>query len=210
MGQCIICGTAVDGMICDSHEEDVVFEFEGSRANQLTPGRFYEGSVDGFADFGVFVDIGDSVTGLLHRSELDTRLESLDWDAGETVYVQVTDVHDNGNVDLAWSIRQAPAEFRGELVDDPEGDRLAEAEADADSGTGAAGATDPNERAAANVAAEPGIDSPTVAAEENDSDRARTRTDGNAEPEGETETNASSTDARGSEGTASQIGRAHV
>jgi RecJ-like exonuclease len=203
MGSCVICGTSVDGHICGSHEEDVVFEFEGSRANQLTPGRFYEGSVDGFADFGVFVDIGDSVTGLLHRSELDTRLESLDWDAGETVYVQVTDVHDNGNVDLAWSIRQAPAEFRGELVDDPEGDRLAEAEADADSDTGAAGATDPNERAAANVAAEPGTDSPTVAAEENDSDRARTRTDGNAEPEGETETNASSTDARGSEGTAS-------
>ena len=134
MGSCIICGTSVDGHICGSHEEDVVFEFEGSRANQLTPGRFYRGSVDGFADFGVFVDIGDSVTGLLHRSELDTRLESLDWDTGETVYVQVTDVHDNGNVDLAWSIRQGPSEFRGELVDDPEGDRLAEADAGSESG----------------------------------------------------------------------------
>jgi RecJ-like exonuclease len=192
MGSCIICGTSVDGHICGSHKEDVVFEFEGSRANQLTPGRFYRGSVDGFADFGVFVDIGDSVTGLLHRSELDTRLESLDWDTGETVYVQVTDVHDNGNVDLAWSIRQGPSEFRGELVDDPEGDRLAEA--DAGSESGAAGATDPNERAAADAAAEPGTDSPTVA-DEDDSDPARTRTDGRAETEAAAEANAGSTDA---------------
>ena len=198
MGSCIICGTSVDGHICGSHEEDVVFEFEGSRANQLTPGRFYRGSVDGFADFGVFVDIGDSVTGLLHRSELDTRLESLDWDTGETVYVQVTDVHDNGNVDLAWSIRQGPSEFRGELVDDPEGDRLAEA--DAGSESGAAGATDPNERAAANVAAEPGTDGPTVA-DEDDSDPARTRTDGRAETETAAEANAGSTDAPESETT---------
>ena len=192
MGSCIICGTSVDGHICGSHEEDVVFEFEGSRANQLTPGRFYRGSVDGFADFGVFVDIGDSVTGLLHRSELDTRLESLDWDTGETVYVQVTDVHDNDNVDLAWSIRQGPSEFRGELVDDPEGDRLAEA--DAGSESGAAGATDPNERAAAASAAEPGTDSPTVA-DEDDSDPARTRTDGRAKTETAAEANAGSTDA---------------
>ncbi|WP_049899843.1 OB-fold nucleic acid binding domain-containing protein [Halococcus agarilyticus] len=199
MGSCIICGTSVDGHICGSHEEDVVFEFEGSRANQLTPGRFYEGAVDGFADFGVFVDIGDSVTGLLHRSELDTRLESLDWDAGETVYVQVTDVHDNGNVDLAWSIRQSPREFRGELVDDPEGDRLAEAEAD--SGTGAAGATDPNERAAADSAAEPETGSPAVADDENGSDATRTRTDGNADAD-DTGTSASSTDARESGTTA--------
>ena len=198
MGSCIICGTSVDGHICGSHEEDVVFEFEGSRANQLTPGRFYRGSVDGFADFGVFVDIGDSVTGLLHRSELDTRLESLDWDTGETVYVQVTDVHDNGNVDLAWSIRQGPSEFRGELVDDPEGDRLAEA--DAGSESGAAGATDPNERAAADAAAEPGTDGPTVA-DEDDSDPARTRTDGRAETETAGEANAGSTDAPESETT---------
>lgn len=106
------------------HDEDVVFRFEGNQSSQLTPGRFYEGTVDGFADFGVFVDIGDSVTGLLHRSELDRRLESLDWDQGDTVYVQVTGVQDNGNVDLSWSIRQSPREFRAEAIDGPDGDRL--------------------------------------------------------------------------------------
>ncbi|ELZ25471.1 putative nuclease/nucleic acid binding OB-fold tRNA/helicase-type [Halosimplex carlsbadense 2-9-1] len=120
MGSCIICGKSVDGRICDLHEEDVVFEFRGNQPDQLTVDRYYRGTVDGYAEFGVFVDVGDSVTGLLHRSELDQRLESLDWESGDTVFVQVQQVRDNGNVDLGWSIRQAENEFRGTLVDDPD------------------------------------------------------------------------------------------
>ena len=128
MGSCIICGSSVDGHICDLHEEDVLFEFRGDHPNQLTTDRYYRGSVDGFAEFGVFVDIGDRVTGLLHRSELDQRLDSLDWEPGDTVFVKVKNVRDNGNIDLGWSIRQAEREFRGTLVDDPEFDtaKLAE------------------------------------------------------------------------------------
>jgi RecJ-like exonuclease len=122
MGSCIICGTSVDGRICDLHQEDVVFEFRGRRPDELTPGRYYRGTVDGFAEFGVFVDVGDSVTGLLHKSELDQRLESLDWDSGDTVFVQVKSVRDNGNIDLGWSIRQGESEFRGTLIDDPDND----------------------------------------------------------------------------------------
>jgi RecJ-like exonuclease len=122
MGSCIICGAAVDGRVCDTHEEDVVFEFRGSRPDQLVPDRYYAGRVDGYAEFGVFVDVGDHVTGLLHESELDRRLESLDWDEGDTVYVQVLRVRDNGNVDLGWSIRQSERDFRGALVHDPDAD----------------------------------------------------------------------------------------
>ncbi|MFH5799358.1 DHH family phosphoesterase [Haladaptatus sp. CMAA 1911] len=118
MGNCVICGTPADGPICSSHEQDVLFEFHGSSPEQLTPGRFYKGTVDGFADFGVFIDIGDRVTGLLHKSELDSRLESLDWDQGDTVYVEVIGVRDNGNIDLSWSIRQSEREFRGKLIQD--------------------------------------------------------------------------------------------
>ena len=117
MGNCIICGTPVDGEICESHEEDVVFDFHGNAPSQLSSGRYYRGTVDGYADFGVFVDIGDHVTGLLHRSELDQRLESLDWEPGDDVFVQVLDVRDNDNVDLGWSIRQREREFRGKLID---------------------------------------------------------------------------------------------
>ncbi|RXK51310.1 DHH family phosphoesterase [Halorientalis pallida] len=122
MGSCIICGTSVEGHICETHQQDVVFEFRGTNADQLTPGRFYRGTVDGYAEFGVFVDIADRVTGLLHRSELDQRLESLEWEPGDTVYVQVKNVRDNGNIDLGWSIRQSEREFRGTLIDDPDED----------------------------------------------------------------------------------------
>jgi len=132
MASCIICGTSVDGRVCELHEEDVVFEFRGTEPGQLTSGRYYRGTVDGFADFGIFVDIGERVTGLLHRSELDNRLESIALDPGDTVFVQVKDVRENGNVDLGWSIRQDRSRFRGALVDDPsaDGDRLPEAAQD--------------------------------------------------------------------------------
>ena len=122
MGSCIICGSSTDGEVCPIHEEDVAFIFEGDSPHQLTPNRYYRGTVDGFADFGVFINIGDSVTGLLHRNELDQRIESLDWEVSDTVYVQVKNIRDNGNVDLGWSVRQAVNEFRGSLVDTPNGD----------------------------------------------------------------------------------------
>ena len=134
MGSCIICGSSVDGRVCDIHEEDVVFEFRGSHPNELTPRRYYRGSVDGYADFGIFVDIGDSVTGLLHRSKLDRRLDSIDLQPGDTVFVQVQSVKDNGNVDLDWSIRQDESQFRGMLVDDPEAETELLVE-EADNGT---------------------------------------------------------------------------
>ncbi|MBB6646157.1 DHH family phosphoesterase [Halobellus ruber] len=105
-----------------THDEDVWFDFRGSSPKQLTPGRYYKGTVDGFADFGVFVDLAPGVTGLLHRSELDRRLETLDWESGDTVFVQVKNVRSNGNIDLGWSIRQSESEFRGARVHDPDGD----------------------------------------------------------------------------------------
>ena len=105
-----------------THDEDVWFEFRGNSPKQLTPGRYYKGTVDGFADFGVFVDLAPGVTGLLHRSELDRRLETLDWESGDTVFVQVKNVRNNGNIDLGWSIRQTESEFRGARVHDPDGD----------------------------------------------------------------------------------------
>src|SRR6056297_1930030 len=119
MGSCIICGIPVDGgHVCDSHQEDVLFEFRGNHASQLIDNRFYEGTVDGYADFGVFIDLSPGVTGLLHRSELDRRLESLNWEPGDTVCVRVNNVRDNGNIDLGKSIRQTDREFRGQLIYD--------------------------------------------------------------------------------------------
>jgi RecJ-like exonuclease len=134
MGSCIICGADAGGggRICDPHQEDVVFDFRGDSPNQLVPSRFYRGIVDGYADFGVFIDLAPGVTGLLHRSELDRRLDSLGWEPGDEVFVQVKGVRDNGNIDLAWSIRQADREFRGVLVQDGDSEHLPDEDAEAD------------------------------------------------------------------------------
>jgi RecJ-like exonuclease len=121
MSDNVVTGNSVEGQLGSLHREDVVFRFTGSRPDQLLIDAFYQGSVDGYADFGVFVDVGE-VTGLLHRSEIPGRLESLDWEPGDTVYVKVTNVRDNGNVDLGWSIRGSEEEFRGAFVHDPTGD----------------------------------------------------------------------------------------
>ncbi|GAB3692708.1 DHH family phosphoesterase [Halorubrum pallidum] len=147
MGSCIICGVDVDGggRICDSHQEDVAFDFQGNSPDQLVPSRFYRGVVDGYAEFGVFVDLAPGVTGLLHRSELDRRLDSLDWEPGDEVFVQVKGVRDNGNIDLAWSIRQADREFRGILVQDGDTEHLpdeGEDETDADDAADGSGSVD--------------------------------------------------------------------
>jgi len=131
-----------------------VFDFRGNSPKQLVPNRFYRGVVDGYAEFGVFVDLAPGVTGLLHRSELDRRLDSLDWEPGDEVFVQVKGVRDNGNIDLAWSIRQADREFRGVLVQDgdteflpdedgEEADEAPDAEADAERDDSDAGVDEP-------------------------------------------------------------------
>ncbi|WP_281193430.1 DHH family phosphoesterase [Halorubrum sp. F4] len=136
MGSCIICGVDVDGggRICRSHQEDVVFDFRGDSPDGLVANRFYRGVVDGYAEFGVFIDLAPGVTGLLHRSELDRRLDSLEWEPGDDVFVQVKGVRDNGNIDLSWSIRQADREFRGALVQDGETEYVPDEDEGADGG----------------------------------------------------------------------------
>ncbi|UPM43678.1 OB-fold nucleic acid binding domain-containing protein [Halocatena salina] len=120
MSEQIVTGDSLEDQIGNLHKEDVVLDFAGTRPDQLIVDCYYRGTVDGYADFGIFVNLGDHVTGLLHRSELPHRLESLSWEKDDTVYVQVTNVRDNGNVDLGWSLRDSAREFRGEYIHDPE------------------------------------------------------------------------------------------
>jgi RecJ-like exonuclease len=197
MASCIICGTSADGRVCALHEEDVVFEFRGTEPGQLTSNRYYRGTVDGFADFGIFVDIGERVTGLLHRSELDSRLESIDLDPGETVYVQVQNVRDNGNVDLSWSIRQDRSRFRGALVDDPSADEMAllDPEEGTSSGVVRTSAAEPEDTAASDRAQEPESDSTD-----------ESPVDGEGTEASSTETDKTDADSEQTDPTASTVG----
>ena len=160
MGSCIICGTDVGGgRVCDSHQEDVVFDFRGNSPDGLVPSRFYRGVVDGYAEFGVFIDLAPGVTGLLHRSELDRRLDSLDWEPSDEVFVQVKGVRDNGNIDLAWSIRQNDREFRGVLVQEPDGERLPDEDPNGEDDDEAEASDDDTETNASDDGGEPRAES---------------------------------------------------
>ena len=193
MSECIICGTSTEGHVCETHQEDVAFEFRGNRPGQLKPGRFYRGTVDGYAEFGVFVDLSDRVTGLLHRSKLDKRLESLDWEVGDDVYVQVTNIRDNGDVDLGWSIRQSERDFRGFLIQDPDGtDQLAEPTEESGNASESASEPEPEPEPAVETEPDRGTKTPAEGADADDADdepeaEAAPETDDEPEPEPEPE-----------------------
>ncbi|TKX46831.1 S1 RNA-binding domain-containing protein [Halorubrum sp. SD690R] len=207
MGSCIICGTDVGGgRVCDSHQEDVAFDFRGDSPDDLVPSRFYRGVVDGYAEFGVFVDLAPGVTGLLHRSELDRRLDSLDWEPGDDVFVQVKGVRDNGNVDLGWSIRQADREFRGVLVQEPSGEHLPDEasgddveESEADDDAGAAESADEDETEAGT---EP--EAPSEEAEEADAEPSESQSTDAPEADAAADEGVGSDDADASEEPASE------
>ena len=178
------------------HDQDVVYDFRGDSPDQLVADRFYRGVVDGYAEFGVFIDLAPGVTGLLHRSELDRRLDSLEWEPGDEVFVQVKGVRDNGNIDLAWSIRQTEREFRGVLIHDgdtefpPEADEEDDgSETDEESGADDAGS---DEKADAD-ATENEVDAEADADDEGGADAEAEddhETDTDADDEGDTDTEA--------------------
>jgi RecJ-like exonuclease len=198
MGSCIICGVDVDGggRICRSHQEDVVFDFRGDSPDQLVANRFYRGVVDGYAEFGVFIDLAPGITGLLHRSELDRRLDSLEWEPGDDVFVQVKGVRDNGNIDLSWSIRQADREFRGALVQDGETEYVPGEDADAKDADGADDEPDAAPDAAGNERAE-GTDATEASDSSGDSDDAEDADGSGADADAPTADAAAGTAAAG-------------
>jgi RecJ-like exonuclease len=72
-------------------------------------GSFYHAVVNGVVDYGVFVDISDNVSGLVHESNLDA-----DYDVGERLIVKLDDIRENG--DIAFT-EAHPEDYRTEIRD---------------------------------------------------------------------------------------------
>lgn len=80
---------------------------------QVEVGKIYDGKITGIMNFGAFVDIGDSVTGLVHISEVALSYvkdinEHLK--IGDSVKVKVLGVDEKGK--MSMSIKQALKETR--------------------------------------------------------------------------------------------------
>ncbi|SEO96277.1 RecJ-like exonuclease [Halogranum amylolyticum] len=76
-------------------------------------GRRYHAVVNGVVDYGVFVDVSDNVSGLVHESNLNDS-----YDVGDRLVVELSDVRENG--DLAFVAADLD-DYQTETVDhDPE------------------------------------------------------------------------------------------
>ena len=75
---------------------------------QLTVGEIIEGKITGITNFGVFVDIGDGKSGMVHISELsNTYVTDINeiFKVGDTVKAKILNIADDGKI--ALSIKKA-------------------------------------------------------------------------------------------------------
>jgi len=68
---------------------------KGCEITDINIGKVYTGVIEGFATFGSFVYLNDSIKGLVHKSNIITTHK-----AGETILVRVNAIRNNGNIDL--------------------------------------------------------------------------------------------------------------
>ncbi len=67
----------------------------GCDLSDIEEGKIYQGKVQGFANFGMFVQMNDRIKGLVHKSNI--RAEHKERDA---ILVRVRQIRPNGNIDL--------------------------------------------------------------------------------------------------------------
>ncbi len=75
---------------------------------QLTVGEIIEGKITGITNFGVFVDIGNGKSGMVHISELsNTYVTDINeiFKVGDTIKAKVLNIGDDGKI--ALSIKKA-------------------------------------------------------------------------------------------------------
>lgn len=80
----------------------------GCELEDIRAGNIYEVRVQGFAKFGTFVYLNNSIKGLVHVSNVKT-----EHNEGEFLFVRVKNIRDNGNIDLEEVV---PEEYEIEAV----------------------------------------------------------------------------------------------
>jgi RecJ-like exonuclease len=88
-------GSAGDsGTDTDDDARPVVYDLAPDcTAEDVAAGDYYHAVVNGVVPYGVFVDVSDEVSGLVHESNL-----SGDYDVGDRLLVRLDEIRDNGDV----------------------------------------------------------------------------------------------------------------
>ena len=78
----------------DAEQSPVVYDLDPEcTLDDVEEDRLYLGTVNGVVEYGVFVDISEFVSGLVHESKLDG-----DYEVGDELVVDLDQVRDNGDV----------------------------------------------------------------------------------------------------------------
>ncbi|MFB6108810.1 MAG: DHH family phosphoesterase, partial [Haloplanus sp.] len=78
-------------------------------AEDVSTGEYYHAVVNGVVDYGVFVDVSDNVSGLVHQSNLAN-----DYGVGDSLVVRLDEIRDNGDVAF---VESELTEYRTVAVD---------------------------------------------------------------------------------------------
>jgi RecJ-like exonuclease len=94
----------------DSDSRPVVYDLAPNCTTEdVEPEKYYHAVVNGVVDYGVFVDVSDNVSGLVHESNLDRSYR-----VGDRLIVRLEAVRENG--DIAFVAAELD-EYRTEAVD---------------------------------------------------------------------------------------------
>ncbi|USZ68820.1 OB-fold nucleic acid binding domain-containing protein [Halorussus salilacus] len=78
----------------DAGERPVVFDLDPDcTLSDVEPDNYYRATVNGVVDYGVFVDLSDSVSGLAHESTYDGSYE-----VDDELVVELTEIRENGDL----------------------------------------------------------------------------------------------------------------
>jgi len=101
---------AAAGADSDPEGRTVVYDLAPNcTAADVEVGALYHAQVNGVVDYGVFVDVSDAVSGLVHESNLDRS-----YDVGERLIVRLEEIRENG--DIAFEAVD-PSDYRTEVVE---------------------------------------------------------------------------------------------
>jgi RecJ-like exonuclease len=80
----------------DGQDTPVVVDLHPSCTSQeVSTGEHYQATVNGVVEYGIFVDLSENVSGLVHESTFDGEEE---FSVGDDVVVQLTEIRENGDL----------------------------------------------------------------------------------------------------------------
>ena len=90
---------------------------------QLTVGEIVEGKITGITNFGIFADLGNGKSGMVHISEVSrTYVNDINeiFKVGDVVKVKVMNITDDGKISLSIKALIAPEEEAEEVAEETE------------------------------------------------------------------------------------------